>query len=151
MNKELEALEALESIRGCLQTPYLEDIKNILAPYLDIVETALRRKYLDRNSFDVMEKLRYDEIESICKYYNLSCDLLTMRDAISTLAQLKEEYGDDWYNYTKKLRAYEIIIEKKVYPSFLLNTKSFGEYNKEVIQKLTQEEYDLLKEALKDE
>ena len=48
----------------------------------------------------------------------------------------------------KKLKALEIIKEKKVYPSFLLNTKNLEEYNKEVIQKLTQEEYDLLKEVL---
>jgi len=73
--------------------------------------------------------------------------------------KLKEKYGIDDLDYLehivreydnnkKKLKALEIIKEKEVYPTFLLNCKSVEEYNHECINKITQEEYDLLKEVL---
>lgn len=76
---------------------------------------------------------------------------------------LIEEYKDKWskqmYDYfkeclneiKKKLKALEIIKEKRVLTYLIENGMSLDEYNShcdEIVLALTQEEYDLLKEVL---
>ena len=67
-----------------------------------------------------------------------------------------EQRQKDFETIQKSLKALEIIKKKKVNVWTLLETKTYAEYNfKEIVvkpkRKLTQEEYELLKEVLKDD
>lgn len=56
----------------------------------------------------------FDAIKDICNSYNIEFNLPNIREALFTFAQLKGEYGTNWDNYNKKLKALEIIKEKGV-------------------------------------
>jgi hypothetical protein len=94
----------------------------------------------------------YDEIEQMCEQYNIEFNLVNIRHALFTLAQLKGSNGTNWENYNRKLEALEIIKEKEVVVSWLLfdGLEVYNE-NMHSSKVLTKEEYELLKEVFKDE
>lgn len=91
------------------------------------------------------------ELTPLEAFYNCCAEEVSQKNyeivetALKNYLKMLPEHEEN----AKKLKALEIIKDKKVYPSFLLNTKNLEEYNYETIQKLTQEEYNLLKEVLK--
>ena len=143
MNKELKALHNLYA-RASVYCPI--DEVGIILDELHTAGTALRN---------------YDNIKNICKSYDIKFNLPNIREALFTFAQLKGEYGANWGNYNKKLRALEIIKNKDVDVALLksilhadksLHTASY--YNSHFVgtyKHLTQEEFNLLKELLTNE
>ena len=136
MSKGLEALERIRKIRvnGGFDTI---DYFPVHKKDLDIIETALKRQ--DRIEITAID-IEQDNKE-LCK------ENKKLKKA------LKEKEKDE-----KKLKALEIIKEKSVDVGFLQFLKSCSNerYNNYIIEhawtkntkKLTQEEYDLLKEVL---
>ena len=123
MNKELETIKYL--LEQCVNESIRKDLLDIEATLKD-----------------------YEQIENMCESYDIEFSLVNIREALFTLAQLKGEKGNNWDNYNKKLKALEIIKEKRVNVEWLLETESVEEYNESLYIDLTQEEYDLLKEIL---
>ena len=123
MNKELTPLQAFENIIVDL-TPHL---KNANTEEIKIVETALR------NQFNL-------ELENRTLQMNL--------DLGAVLAKGLQERLDE---NKKKLKALEIIKNKRVDTQLLKDSKNLNDYNWCVHTKdraLTKEEYELLKEVL---
>lgn len=124
-------LKALNDLRNCLQAYYTMENVPSLDENLNIIEKALK------------------------EYKELKQDY----------AMLKEEYALYRKDTEKQIKALEIIKEKRVnvdnFLSFIRKETTYEDYlikhNKFVItkitfkEKLTQEEYDLLKEVLIDE
>ena len=109
------------------------------------------------DEYEILESAHkdFDDIKDICNSYNIEFNLPNIREALFTFAQLKGEYGTNWNNYNKKLKALEIIKEKGVDILKLKECKRCkkpDEYNKRTSysyhKMLTQEEFDLLKEVL---
>ena len=129
MTKELDALEVSKQLKDFV----LEFVKNgldrrFIHGSFDIIETALKRlNYIDEN------RLSDEDIHIV--------QGMTFEDKVKCI---------------KKLKALEIIKEKFVIPAYVRNAKTMEEYNKQLKQttfrkdyecrKLTQEEYDSLKE-----
>ena len=87
----------------------------------DLIETALK----------VYEKIKLEYSEIKIYHYDL----------------LKE--NERLHNQkAKKLKAFEIIKDKRVNADWLLETENVEEYNESLYNDLTQEEFDLLKEVL---
>lgn len=81
-------------------------------------------------------------------------ELQDLKSAINKGSMIAQWSHD--YQHEKELKALEIIKEKKVFPSIILETKNLEEYNinfKDIeclhYRLLTQEEFDLLKEVFK--
>lgn len=139
MSKELEALKNIHNSWNCCNpNSYGCDEKDFA-----LIETALKD---------------FEDIKHICGSYDIEFNLTNIRHALFTFAQLKGEYGTNWGNYEKKLKALKIIKEKKVLNDRYLMSGSLKAYNQYVKmcrkdsafkpKELTQKEFDLLKEVL---
>jgi hypothetical protein len=134
MTKELTPLEALERLKN---TPTYDNslVKDFHPSCCEIIETTLKN-YEELTSKPVILCRRTHEssqalIDTICKNYKEV-----------KVTNLEDE---------KKLKALEIVKEKKVDVQMLIDRKNLNEYNwcvHEQSRALTQEEYDLLKEVL---
>jgi len=79
-------------------------------------------------------------------FVNGSFDIIEI--ALKKYEVLQEVHKDFIDKNIKKLKALEIIKEKRVNVRFLISCKTLKEYNDVISDHLTQEEYDLLKEVL---
>lgn len=107
-----------------------------------IVDAYGQKLYLiTEEELDNFEKALKDsnDIKDICNQYDVEFNLRSIREALFTFAQLKGEYGTNWGNYNKKLKAFEIIKESMDYDSFIKVMSKH--YDNETIN--------LLKEVLK--
>ena len=127
MSKGLEALERMKHHCAVSQEYFYEHF----GEDLDIVETELKR---------------YSKIEELCG------QTIFDKDCIN---EIIEKTVDECLINENKLKALEIIKEKRVDVNDLLNFVSLEAYNEYVCacddndkRTLTQEEYDLLKEIL---
>lgn len=137
MNKELKALERAKMEHSIIKQgfPEQEYIKS-----LNEIETTLED---------------YADIEKMCKQYNIEFNLVNIRHALFTLAQLKGSSGTNWENYNRKLKALEIIKETPVFAYYITIYKNAYEMVSDVkgfrvnnsVEEL-QEMFDLLKEVL---
>ena len=137
MNKELKALERAKMEHSIIKQgfPEQEYIKS-----LNEIETTLED---------------YADIEKMCKQYNIEFNLVNIRHALFTLAQLKGSSGTNWENYNIKLKALEIIKETPVFAYYITIYKNAYEMVSDVkgfrvnnsVEEL-QEMFDLLKEVL---
>lgn len=130
-NKELTPLEALEDLISFIGSGFVADTHELceyVAKRKDIIETALKD----------YENLKEENKLLIISYYKI----VEERNKLQyTLDELEE----------KELKALEIIKEKNVLILTLKNVESVGIYNDclGVSEKLTQEQFDLLREVLK--
>lgn len=109
---------------------------------------------------DLLKQLfpRYDVDASFDDICNLNGNLSIIRNALENHQDLTEYTDtlqgdrDYWWNIAikneNKLKALEIIKEKRVNVDWLLETDNVEEYNESLYVELTKEEYDLLKEVL---
>lgn len=120
MSKGLEALERVRNQRVFIDFEIDATVNDFCEKDLDIIETELKDNEDLKTQFAVN----------------------SMNEFFRTLDE------------QKKLKALEIIIEKDVSMYWLRHSKNVDEYNNFILtdkrqyQKLTQEEYDLLKEVL---
>ena len=126
MSKELTPLEHLEFLR---QYEINEE------------HHCLNDRYVCKQSFDIIETTlkNYNELQN--KYDELETEYLDQQRSMLKYDEVKE----------KKFKALEIIKEKEVVIPILLRSNILDEYNNNpmfVSKKLSQEEYDLLKEVL---
>lgn len=143
MSKKLTPLQALEDLISFIGSGFVADTHELceyVAKRKEIIETALKN---------------YEELTSkpviLCERTHGHAQALI--DMISkNYKNIKITNLED----NKKLKAFEIIKKKRVFIGELLQSDSLEEYNDYVEEqgrydedKLTQEEYDLLKEALK--
>ena len=103
--------------------------------------------------FDIIEKELedLDTIKEIFSWYGLEYKLTIVREALLLLKQYQGSYGVRGQALiTKKLKAFEIIKEKEINVFIFLHSGDLETYNDMVEdnRKLSQEEYDLLKEVL---
>jgi len=61
---------------------------------------------------------------------------------------MSDKHKEDFATIEKELKAFEIIINKKVDTHWLFHIEELEDYNNVYDKELTQEEYDLLKEVL---
>ena len=136
MNKELEALEVIKHTTDLDRPNELNGYKE----ELDLIETALKRLegYENHTTFTMVYQINalWDENEEL-------------RKRLNEMYELQEKY----YLDQRKLQALEIIKEKEVNVFIFLHSGDLETYNDMVEEnrKLTQEEYNLLKEVLEDE
>ena len=108
--------------------------------------------------WDCSEESNWEEYGT--GYYECEEELDIIENALKDYERrlsLAKEYKDV-NNVAKRLKALEIIKNKFVIPAFIMNSENVEEYNRELkqitfrkdyeIRKITQEEYDLLKEVL---
>ncbi len=131
MSKELEALNEIKE-------KYKND--NGLLRRLNVIETALKKLEV----YDMVEKLPMPKVEVLD-------DNKISYVGHNIVITDKEQFDKD----QKKLKALEIIKEKKVEFSFLYKSDTVEEYNSWLwaiidhkVYTLVQEEYELLKEVL---
>ena len=105
-----------------------------------IVETALKNEYEEK--FDLIKQVR------------------ELKDENASLKSFNSKLWVERQDNEKKLKALEIIKEKRVDVCYFMNCRTLEEYNDDVLgsyayekddaeqRMLTQEEYDLLKEVL---
>lgn len=86
--------------------------------------------------------------EEILNNYNLT--LADFREACLLLAQWKSA-GLNWADYEKQKKALEIYKNKIVDSFWLIESNNLEQYNNGENEFLTQEEYELLREVLKNE
>ena len=144
MSKELTPLEALEKIKDIIREDG-EDIDNprFLVDELSIIETALQDNYFYKYM-----------INKICDFMGL--DINPFEDLVNTENEMinyiyeNECFRVDVATNKNKLKAFEIIKKKRVNVHLLILSDSLEKYNFNLLpyRKLTQEEYDLLKEVL---
>lgn len=170
MNKELEALKALENIEKEIEdaegfdenTYYQMDRTRF-----KIIKTALK----DYENLKEENKLLRENNENLDEnYYDTWCACEALKensnyalmfiDDIYCLVDTKDNKFDVIDNYkinnnsiidnscNKKLKALEIIKAKRVNVEWLLETENVEEYNESLYVNLTQEEYELLKKVL---
>ena len=139
MNKELSPLEALEKIKYKLSSSkangYWED--------LDTIEKALKEYESMKQAKIIVvdKKISDDDLEK----------LKNQRMFVSSAEQCEVKLLFD-EETQKKLKALEIIKEKKTFVALLHSCKTVYEYNEHVKWEnafLTKEDFDLLKEVLK--
>ena len=139
MNKELEALERIKENCDLFDDGHQWD------------ETFSKLSDKDIAAIETIIK-EYEQIKKLFENYNIEFNLVNMRHALFTFAQLKGEYGTNWDNYNKKLKALEIIKKKGIILQFIIETYTVEQYNAGVfgtlVKPLTKEEYELLKETL---
>lgn len=126
MSKELSPLRALNDLIDYLESEHLDLSKeDIVVERKQIIEDAL------------------EDYEDLMEQYELVMDLI-------------EQYELKIKNKSKKLKALEIIKQKEVDAGLIMETPNVAHYNRyfehskiiSLTKKLTQEEYDLVKEVL---
>jgi len=139
MSKELSPLEALNDLREV--KGWNDDEFN---KRLDIIETALKKHELLKNTKIIVadKKITDDDLEK------LKCESMIVGNS---QCEIKPLFDEETLN---KLKALEIIKEKQVNVGAFYVFDNLEQYNGycEMVggcKKLTQEEFDLLKEVLK--
>ena len=152
MNKELSPLEALEKITNYKCSSMSEKIE-----CKEIIKTALKRLKIYEN-YDI----DLDETDDVEKTLKLNARITIVNKVMDTQERLLTSVSSDEIrilssvlnsqikNLKKKLEALEIIKLKQVNIFIFLHSGDLETYNDivEDDRKLTQQEYDLLKEAL---
>lgn len=166
MSKELAPLEALEILKEA-NAIYCGCASNLFARYrfeIETIETALKDYEMQKRIVKDLTACKYDLIEernkriierrAIYDDYNFQ---FLKRDVACKGCQYYENEKctnkDDcfWLELERKLKAFEIIKEKKVDIVEFFRSPTCFAYNAHHIvfsQDLTQEEFDLLKEVL---
>ena len=115
---------------------------------LEALERLMQKYYemcIDTNNND-------DEYQK----HNLTSEYAIIETALLQLESIRNNYCVCEKDAIKKLRALEIIKNKRVQVHILLESNNLEEYNESIYvcegvkYKLTQEEFDLLKEVLGD-
>lgn len=131
MNKELSPLEALNNLVDYLEDEHLGSSES---------ERVVERKHVIESALK-----DYEQYEKILKDYDFN--LANFREACFTLAQFR---GEGFTGIEKKLKALELIKNKKINVRCLMSGWHLGNYNSYKAHiRLTEEEYELLKEVLK--
>lgn len=133
MNKELTPLKALNDLIDYLESEHLDLSKE---------DHVVERKQIIEDALEDYEETKF-LYEDLMEQYELVMDLI-------------EQYELKMKNKSKKLKALDIIKQKEVDAGLIMETPNVASYNRyfehskiiSLTKKLTQEEYNLVKEVL---